>query len=567
MAYTFTYNAPGDNYLLSRDSGTLLDYFTEEDLQGAVINEPTLVLGQDKLRRVELDANNCTNIVGTVARTLLDALLGLGASARAATSVTGSTFTAFGALRVSEATPKTKMMFVSGINDAQKIDVYTEATGAISFADARADLTVAAVNDYITMDSRDRVPYVPGQGSIFRFTAAFPNTMTGSRALMGAGTATSGLFFGYNNTAETFGIMQRSAGKVHIHQFTVTAAAVGVETITVTLDGTGHTFSATNAGGSIPFTAWEVGINRAVGDWTVQHTGAVLTFTSKRPGLRSGAYSFSSTGAATGTNAQVQAGAANTETFVAEADWNGTALTGQVYKERGNTFEIVMNWGGYGNILFRIMSATTGQMVTVHSILTAGTQALPFFDQPHLRLRAEMNMDSGPTVPAPVLSVTSACAYMDGKPYTHGAFHTTNMARLALNPGVEEAMVSMRVRDSFNSLKLEQEATMKNVDFSTDGATAVVVRLILNPLLGARGPTSTTDFPQWSAVSSSSYVDVDTSAVTFSGGEVIRTYTQANNRQTTIPLPYTLQPGDILLCSAESIGANNEQHVVFNWYE
>lgn len=561
-SYTLSYYAPGLNFVLSRVEDERRDYFTLEDLQEAVINEPLLVLAQGENRRVELDHTLCTNIVVGSAKALLDTLYGLASAGGAS----GTSLTAFGELRVSEPTPVLDLSFVTGVEHPQKVTVYSEGTGAVSYANSRADLTVAAVDDVILLTSKDRLPYRPGIGSIFRFTAVFPDIVTGTRILAGCGTPVSGLFFGFNGTGGTFGVMQRSGGVQHVQEFTITTAAGGAETATVTLDGTAFNFPLTLSGGDLEFTAFEIGITRAVGDWTVQAIGDQLIFTSVRAGVRSGAYSFSSTGAATATNSTVETGVANTETFIAETAWTGGQDLTQAIKERGNTYEIAMLWGGYGTIQFRIQNALTGRMETVHTIQNAGAAALPFFAQPHLQLMYEMEMLSL-TTPAPVLSTTSGVALIDGKEVFTSPVHTASFAIQAFVNTGETYFWAWRIEDTYNGAPNLHQCRLTRFNVVSNSGRQASWRIYKNPTIGATGPTDPLDYPQWAVTEADSMVAVDTSGLelSFSGGDVIKTFGLAPDSAEDFHPNIIMQPGDVFLVSRDATNTGTEAAVVLEW--
>ena len=80
-----------------------------------------------------------------------------------------------------------------------------------------------------TLQSKDRLGYKPGQGTVGMFTAIFTTGVANNTQIIGVGNTQDGLFFGYNGTS--FGVMRRSGG---VNTWTAQAAWNGDK-----FDGTG----------------------------------------------------------------------------------------------------------------------------------------------------------------------------------------------------------------------------------------------------------------------------------------------------------------------------------------
>jgi hypothetical protein len=456
---------------------------------------------------------------------------------------------------------------VNELVDPELITVVTSGTGAFTPVHPVGRLLAPAINDFVRVESKNHVVYRPGLGIAFRFTAVFPDVTTGIKALAGCGTEESGFYFGYNDTGDTFGTLLRTDGTAHIQTFTITAAAIGVETATVTLDGTGFNLPLTNAGGSLNFTAFELGQDPVVGDWNVQVEGDTLFFQAQRAGVRNGVYSFSSTGAATATTATVSAGVALTETFVAEADWNGIDVA-HTYKGLGNVFEISYQWLGYGAIFFKVENQSTGLMEIVHTIRFADSSVSPSVTQPNLHSQYILEHLSGTSTP--VFQFGSSGGFLDGLEQFNGPLYAFSNTKVNIAASTETSIMALCVVNQINGFPNDNEVVLVSASISTDSNRPVTFRVRLNPVIGARSPTSTADFPVWSPVNTFSMMMSDTTAITASGGEEILDVAlpKAGNELIQVQsLKILLQRGDIIAITAETGNATNEVSAAITWRE
>lgn len=118
--------------------------------------------------------------------------------------------TAFGDIDVAQPTAKVQLQFTYGVNPYETRNFLTGSgtvTSAPPFAVVQSG---AATNSSALLFSDMRVPYRPGQGGLYLFTALFRTGVAGNVQLVGCGGTVNGLFFGYNGTV--FGIDRRSNG-------------------------------------------------------------------------------------------------------------------------------------------------------------------------------------------------------------------------------------------------------------------------------------------------------------------------------------------------------------------
>lgn len=117
---------------------------------------------------------------------------------------------AFGELVAQEMTPIVTVSFPYNINTAY-VTATTANGGTVTQANSQAVLqTSTAANGSALLESIYAARYSPGQGMVWRGTAAFTTGAAGSQQERGIGDANDGFFFGYQGA--TFGIFRRQNG-------------------------------------------------------------------------------------------------------------------------------------------------------------------------------------------------------------------------------------------------------------------------------------------------------------------------------------------------------------------
>lgn len=117
---------------------------------------------------------------------------------------------AFGELVAQEMTPIITLSFPYNINAAYSTSTVANG-GTVTQANSQAVLqTSAANNGSALLESNFAARYSPGQGMVWRGTAAFTTGVEDSQQEIGIGDADDGFFFGYQGA--TFGIFRRQNG-------------------------------------------------------------------------------------------------------------------------------------------------------------------------------------------------------------------------------------------------------------------------------------------------------------------------------------------------------------------
>lgn len=244
------------------------------------------------------------------------------------------------------------------------------------------------------------VRYQPGQGLLFRFTAQFTSTGTGSDAVgvnyvaQGAGALNreDSYYFGFNGQPGTpkFGIAHTYNGKVENRTLTINTAPTGAQTAVVTINGT--VYNVPIVAGTTLYTAATIGAylkaNITDGSWQVEACDNKVIVSYHRAGPQNNSFAFSSSGTGTpaaGSWVRTTTGVAGTTEWVYINAWdNPPASTFNPAKL--NVYAMDMRWLGAGIVRFFIEDPDTGKMKLVHTQHWANKNNQPHISNPSLRL-------------------------------------------------------------------------------------------------------------------------------------------------------------------------------------
>lgn len=422
--------------------------------------------------------------------------------------------TAFGEQSVAEPTPIIQVKFTYSVNTAL-VDVRENQSGTVTHSNRQAVLsTGAATNSSAEIRSLRILKYNPGQGAMARFTAKFSAGVAGSTQVIGIGIESDGLFFGYNGTS--FGVLHRRNGSPEVRTLTVSTGSSTNESITITLDGVTASVAVTNTG-STTLTANEIAAHDysdTGAGWTAKAVGPKVEFTSWNAATHAGTYSLSGASTAVGSFAQNVAGAAPTETWTAQENWNGrdkfdgAGLTGvNLDPTKGNVFQVKYQWLGYGLLSFYVEDPDDGELHLVHAIAYSNANSAPSLGDPSMAISANVTNTSNAT--AVTLATASMAAFVEGKEefvgVRLGARSTKTDVTTSLRP-----ILSVRQGTYFNSKAVKTFCKILRGAFAVEHSKPVNIVIIEDgALTGA----------SFSRISGGvSAMEVDTAATAISGG-------------------------------------------------
>jgi hypothetical protein len=416
--------------------------------------------------------------------------------------------TAFGELSTAENTPVIQLSTQYGqLGQTDSINIGGGSSGSLDskfFA-----VTGAATPSLGSVISERALTYRPGQGAKGRFTAKFDTPATGSEQDAGLLGFNDTLTFGYQDLV--FGIWYRRFARQEVQLLTVTTGAGGIESATVTVDGTGYTVALT--AGSTSHTAYEVAqsLNSQIELWDFDSTGATVTAVQNLVSATVGSFAFSSA-TAVASWAQVEAAVEWTVTFIPEASWSED-FDFTITPDKLTPYEISFEYLGGGAIEFKAENPDTGDFEAVHIIKAAGTGDNPTLLNPTFRLGIASENKGNATA----IRVESASfgGFIEGKKLnTSGSKGDANTAAgVGLLP---TNIITLRNRNEFGGIRNLAEVIIGVLGSSTDSGKPVDLQVIKNatPIAG-----SSFTFANFDTADSIMQTAIDQVVVT--GGDVI----------------------------------------------
>jgi hypothetical protein len=473
---------------------------------------------------------------------------------------------AFGETEVTEPTPVVQLQFPYNIN-TRLVDT-NENGGSVTFNANKAKVsTGAAANQSAQLLSRRSVKYNPGQGALVRFTAVFTAGAANSKQYAGVGDAADGFFFGFNGTA--FGVMRRQGGAVEIQTLTITTASTTTEDITITLDGNAKADVAVTNSGVKETTAREIAAedySAVGGGWNAEAVGDTVIFIAFDSGDKAGAFTLSTAVTAVGSFAETVAGAAPTETVVAQTSWSEDKAAGaetlpSLTFTNGNVFQIRYQWLGFGAVEFFIENPSTGRFVLVHRIEYANSATTPSIDNPTLPLCVLASNTSNTT--DIVVETSSLAGFVEGKDVDLGFLNSAENGITNLTT-TELPILTIRNKQVFQGKLNRARISPLYLALATLSTKPVIFRIRLDATL--------TGSPSFSDVdANTSIVATDTAATGVSGGNIFLTTVLGKESSEIIdltPLRARLFPGQSITITAQAAsGTNQEVNVSFTWDE
>ena len=330
----------------------------------------------------------------------------------------------FGSLMTTQPQQYIELLFLNNFINPLKTKSFTR-NGAIIFSEYNLLNVSTGTNTAgkAELKTSRRIRYVPGLGVLIRFTAIFSEPSADSIQIVGLGNSEDGVFIGYNGL--NFGILHRKSGETEIRKLTITETSVANDTITITLNGN------TSSGINILSTDSEQQIARKIsnevnkfldlGDgWDVYEDGASIIFISKVASLKNGTYSYNiGTSNSTGSFTQIKAGETSENNWIYQDNWNRDRAKGlqnlsYVKWDKGNVFEINLQWLGFGNILFKIEDSYSGKFVPIHNMKFAGSLTTTTLETPNLPICICVDKQNGTNTNDVIIKTASLGVFITG---------------------------------------------------------------------------------------------------------------------------------------------------------
>lgn len=282
---------------------------------------------------------------------------------------------------------------------------------------------------YARLATSKYMTYEPGQGSMFRWTAAFTANGTTKNALgvdnivqnTGPIDREDGYSVGYsgstaNDASRKIGFLHRRNGSAQIEQLTVTVAPTGSQTATITLNNVAFTVALTTST-STAYTAKQIALALQADpvcgqQWDIEVCSNIVTFIYYSPGAKLGTYSFSSTGAGTiavASFSQLVLGVNPTDVWTYVDQWDNQDI--QFDPTKLNVFGLDFRWLGAGIVRLFMEDPATGSMVLVHTQTWSSTSTAPHLNKPSLRLVYRSGTTNPAITPTQNVTVSGASVF------------------------------------------------------------------------------------------------------------------------------------------------------------
>lgn len=471
----------------------------------------------------------------------------------------------FGSVHSESLRPEFQSDGVYGVNSNQLLATTSGTGTATTSSSALVVTTGATIYSQGILQSRKRLRYRPGQGLVGRFAGYFTTPVADSYQLIGYGHAEDGVYFGYGNTGDTtdtrFGILYVNRGVREVKTLTVTAGATAAGNVTITLNGTAFTAAVTNSS-NIQRTTWEIAQGTYAG-WTCYPVGATVVFLRASAGLTAGTQTFSAgaTGA-TATIVQTTVGVASTDTFIPQSTWNGDKMDGTgksgitLNPQKGNVFQLGIQYLGFGAITFQIEAAGTSQnnaeFVLVHTIKLPNTLTSTSFGNPSFPFTMAA-YSAGSTTDLTV-KVGSFAGFLEGQKVLHGNRFTYVNTLTTVGSSNYQALFTIMNKLTFGGRSNQSVINLRTVSGALKHTSPCIFYIIKNgALVGNPNFTSysTTSCTTWDTAATT-VTFTDNAQLLWTGhlgdtGEIDHHFVNGVQEE------LTLQPGEWVTLAAKSV--------------
>jgi hypothetical protein len=471
--------------------------------------------------------------------------------------------TIFGETLVAELTPTVQISNPYSLDLSLRDDLQT-FTGASGTAASAQNLfqckTGASIGGYGVIRSVNTVRYRPGEGAIARITSTFTTGVANSLQFAGLFSLTETAAFGFDGA--DFSVIHEYDGEAEIQEIQITATAA--DTVTVTLDGTAASgISITNS--TVQTNAREIADALAAdsavnGAWRFEQVDDTVICIAKSVGDKTGTFSISFAGSATGSITEIEAGISKSSGNVAQADWDYEPFSG-FDPTQLNIYQIEYGYLGGANIIFKIYNPTTSKFQTVHSIKWANANTTPNFGNPDMKIgwtAASLGSTTDLTVTG-----GSAMGGVEGKQIIQENSRALfqSLGSIGTSP-LNLFTIQNRIvyGERFNLGNIEPIL----ISIDNDHNKGVIIEVVKNAQLGG-----VPNFQFHDEVNS--ILTVDTSATTVTGGTVIDAFTvgaTSAKEEDLGKLDLILLPEETLTVSARTIsGTGATVTGTFTWKE
>lgn len=256
---------------------------------------------------------------------------------------------------------------------------------------------------------------------------------------------------------------------------------------------------------------------------------------------------------------------AGVDTWTTRANWNNriqSKMDTRLDPTKGNVYQILFQWLGYGAISFWTEEPLTGEFVLLHTVRYSNANTQTSIKNPTLPIMAYVANSTNST--DIVMSSPSAVAGLDGLLFGPDPIHPYSLYRTAAatKAGIttEAAVITLQNAATFQTITNRVRVRLTSLSVASDGTKNVILRLIKNTTLG--GSPSYTSYN-----ANTSPVSYDVAGTTTTGGTLIATLVLGKAESRTVdmaPFGVELAPGDKVTLSATS-ASSTEITAALTW--
>lgn len=409
-----------------------------------------------------------------------------------------------------------------GLLNEQKFNIYTSGGGTVT-AHVNGNgielKTTATIGSYAVIRSKKVVKFRPGYSNVVKFDATFDTPVPLSLQFSGIGNGASDFYFCYNG--EDFAIRKGSGGLQEVRKLTVDVAANSTETATITLDDVEFTVSLTDASSDKAFTTYQLvhGDEDLHDKWLMEFEENDIYYVSKRVGAKTGTFSFSSDGSASGTFTTMKTGSDITATYVNQAVWNGTSkMIKNLDATKRNAYAIEYSCG---NTLFSVLNPDSGKFELVHILASTNGYDEVFLNQPNMFVQRGVS-SLGTTTPLAVVTTGSFAGTYGVVQLSslHNPLYGTSVEK-SISANTETVLMAIKNRSVLNGFATQSEIFIERMTISISNSTKPTkIKLIKNPDTLSAG--TTTDFTHYMFVDAANSLTLcDVGSHTRTGGIIM----------------------------------------------
>jgi hypothetical protein len=305
---------------------------------------------------------------------------------------------AFGSISMTQPQQFTEIMFLHNYLNPLLLLTENLNTGNISISNNICKISSGvSTNGKSAIITRRRCRYVPGLAIVIRFSAIFSSPIVGGTQIIGYGDECNGLFFGYKDM--NFGILHRTKGDYEIRTLTINTTSNIDDTITITLNGISSSLISILATDNKQQIAKKILANAAEfstleNGWNLSVQDNKVIFISRNAKNMTGDFLYTPTsGTSAGSFSITKSGTEPEENWILQNEWNKDNGRGgydmvNINPQKGNVFEISMQWLGFGCITFKMENPINGGFDIIHQIRYANSSNLTSIENPNLPLYA-----------------------------------------------------------------------------------------------------------------------------------------------------------------------------------